>query len=279
MNNVSGLAVPGIIKVGDELIGYVNADTYENFLTGCHRGYLNSSSQVHASGERAMALSFLPIVALTADIFPNDYNITFTTSSTLLPEGYLLADNELIGYCWEQNYGVSMPYVRNQQGIYRGAFGTNPDYHNKDALLFAMPFRYFDRYKTGAFDTSMAYFQSATKMPNAKWQRIRWDNGSSILPGVRIKILARFNGKPAWDTQPTNKEGGIFEFTNLDSANAIGVEGDQIELLTFFEYLPGAFPIGSASGGNSNDWKHSPVLRGIWVEYEKPNLILTHEEK
>lgn len=270
MNNVSGLLIPSVIKIGDEIIGYVSIDASEQKLIDCQRGYLNSPVQIQTNGQRAFNLSFLPVAVLSTDISSEDHRITFTTSSTILPEGYLLADKEVIGYCWKESYVLSMPYDRNQKGIYRGSFGTNPGIQIKDTLLFALPFRYFDRYKNGAFDTSMAYFQAATKVTNAKWQRIRWDDSSSTLPDVRIKILARFNGKPTWDTAPTNKEGGIFEFTNPDAANTIGIESDQIELMSFFEYLQGAF--------NSNDWKHSPVLRGIWVEYEKPNLILTHEE-
>jgi hypothetical protein len=270
MNSVSGLSVPGIVKIGDELIGYVSTEQDTGRLVKCKRGYLNTPIQAHSPGERAIHLSFLPVAALSEDILPDAYQIAFTTSFSLSSEGYFLADDEVIGYPWRDNYGVKMPYNRNASGLYRGSFGTTPNFHAKDTILFAIPFRYFDRYKNGAFDTSMSYFKAATKITNARWKKIYWDDEKSSLPASRIKILARFNGGPAWDTIPANNEGGIFEFTDPKGPNILGLIADQIEILSFFEYLPGAY--------YSNDWKHAPILSGISVEYECPNIIYTHQE-
>jgi type II secretory pathway pseudopilin PulG len=271
MNNVGGLGTPGLIKIGDEIIGYISIDTSNRQLINCKRGFLDSPIQTHDNSQRAMHMAFIPIGVLDADITSQEYHITFTTQSTFMPEGYILADNEVIGYSWLCGGDPCMPYDKNTSGIYRGSFGTIPTSHSQNTLVVGIPFRYYDRYQAGAFDVTMAYFQSATKMLDAKWKNLKWDDDNSNRPNVRIKMLSRFNGLPSWDTDPTNEENGIFEFTVPDDANELNLKSNQIEILTFVEYLTGAFL--------NDDWKHSPVLRGLWVEYEKPNQIITNQEK
>ncbi|MBI4833701.1 MAG: hypothetical protein HY811_02620 [Planctomycetes bacterium] len=271
MNNVSGLGEPGLIKIGDEIIGYVSISASGRQLINCKRGFLESPIQTHDNSQRAMHMAFIPIGVLDTDISAEDSYITFTTQSTFMTEGYILADNEVIGYSGLSGNDPYMPYDKNYRGIYRGSFGTMPLPHSQNTLAVGIPFRYFDRYQVGAFDTTMAYFKSATRMIDAKWKNLKWDDDGSGRPNVRIKMLVRFNSLPAWDTDPTNEEGGIFEFTAPDGANEFDFKSDQIEVLTFVEYLSGAFL--------SDDWKYSPALRGLWVEYEKPNLIRTNQEK
>lgn len=266
----------GLIKIGDEYIGFASTST--STLTACVRGYLNTPIQTHDYGQRIFNLSrFLPVTALSQGIFPENFTIPIKSSNGFANSGYvLIGDNfnsgEVAGYLQSGGGFLRMP--EHSGGIFRGMFGTSPQNHQANTLCYAIPFRYWHLERgtprINAFDSQMAYFQAAHLARGATWKRISWEEthlpdppGNDNL--IRLRFLVRFDNQPAWNTTPTNLPNGIFEFTNSNEPNDLNVKADQIEVMVFFQYLPGAF-LGNA-------WKRSPLLENIYVEYKKPPVV------
>ncbi|MCK5578444.1 MAG: hypothetical protein KAI63_02855, partial [Planctomycetes bacterium] len=269
-NGVAGLTgTGGVVKVGDEFIGYAGRDTDQSEITDCVRGYLDSPVSVNDSNQRAFHLSFLPVTSLREAVSANANNIPLKTSPGR-QGGYILVDDEVIGFTRGQGGNIIMPYDKKGVGIFRGSFGTGRISHQQNALAFAIPFRYWDLYKARAFDNEMAYFKASRAVTNALWGWIKWKR-KVTRPGVRLKILARVDGVPDWSSPPMNRPGGIFQFTASQGVNFLNVKGDRIEILVFFEYLSGAF--------SGHAWKESPVLQTLRVGYRKPNQINVHQEE
>lgn len=270
--NAPSLNSSGLIKIGDEYIGY--GSITGTTLLNCVRGYLNSPIQTIEAGQRAINLTaFMPVTSLTQNITDYSYNIPVNSSAGFDNSGYVLIGNnfesgEVAGY----TRLIQMP--AHSDGIFRGMFGTPKQNHPANTLCYGIPFRYWDLQKPNAFDSAMAYFQAAHLLRGATWKRISWEE--THLPGndglTRLRILVRFDNQPAWNTAPKNQPGGIFEFTAPDGLNELNVKSDQIEIMVFFQYLPGALL--------SNAWKRSPLLENIFVEYAKPPaIILSRQEK
>ena len=265
----------GLIKIGDEYVGFASVNG--TLISNCVRYYLNTPIQTHDFGQRIFDLSrFLPVTALGQGVSINDSGIPISSSSGFaINGGYALLGNdfnngEVVGY--NQIAGnLRMPSHSN--GIFRGMFGTTKQAHPINTLCYGIPFRYWDLEKPNAFDSQMAYFQAAHLARGATWKRIFWEE--THLPNndnqVRLRFLVRFNNQPAWNTIPTNQPGGIFEFTDPNGFNDIDIKADQIEIMVFFQYLPGAFL--------SNAWKRSPLLENIYVEYQKPVITISRQEK
>ena len=202
-------------------------------------------------------------------------DIPIKVNSGFANSGYVLIGNdinsgEVVGYN-QLSGNLRMPAHSN--GIFRGMFGTTKQPHPINTLCYGIPFRYCDLEKPNAFDNQMAYFQAAHLVRGATWKRISWEE--THLPNndnqVRLRFLVRFNNQPSWDTAPTNQPGGIFEFTDPTGLNDLNVKADQIEVMVFFQYLPGAF--------SSNAWKRSPLLENIYVEYQNPSITISRQEK
>ncbi|MBI5780019.1 MAG: hypothetical protein HZA49_11285 [Planctomycetes bacterium] len=265
----------GLIKIGDEYIGFASTST--STLTACVRGYLNTPIQTHDYGQRIFNLSrFLPVTALSQGIFPENFRIPIKSSGGFASNGYvLIGDNfntgEVAGYLQTSGGFLRMPEHSN--GIFRGMFGTSPQNHQTNTLCYAIPFRYWHLEKANAFDSQMAYFQAAHLARGATWKRITWDE--EHIPSndnlIRLRFLVRFDNQPAWNTTPNNQPGGIFEFTNPTDPNELNVKADQVEVMVFFQYLPGAL--------TGNAWKRSPLLKDIHVTYAKPIITLSKQER
>ncbi|MBI3096705.1 MAG: hypothetical protein HYY93_00435 [Planctomycetes bacterium] len=288
MNGVRGIpATGGAIKVGDEIIGYGQAGGV--MLSNCARGYLGSVAEVHDRGERAFSLSFLPITALGGSMTKEGRRVPLgsqTSQSLALgglgavaqsargtpgfpASGYVRVDDEIVGYTWNRGSRLEMPENEKGQGIFRGAFGTPASSHSADGPIFAIPYRYFDRYRAESFDSQMQYFQAGTCIANATWRRVTWE--AQIPVGVRLHVLARVDGKPEWTVPPTNKPGGLYEFTQPAGKNPMELRGDQLEIRMYIEYLPGAY--------DTDAWKSTPVIDTLAVEYTRPITTLVHEEE
>ncbi len=272
----------GIIKIGDEYVGF--ATVSGTSLSDCFRGYLNTPVQTHDYGQRIFDLSrFLPVTALSQNINIDNFWIPIKSSAGFTNSGYaLIGDNfntgEVVGYLQASGGFLRMPEHSN--GIFRGMFGTSPQNHQINTLCYAIPFRYWHLERgtprVNAFDSQMAYFQAAHSVRGATWQRISWEETHLPTPPgddglVQLRFLVRFDNQPAWNTPPTNPPSGIFEFTDPNDLNELNIKADQIEVMVFFQYLPGAFL--------NNAWKRSPLLKNIYVTYAKPIITLSRQEK
>ncbi|MEW6025978.1 MAG: hypothetical protein AB1599_01600 [Planctomycetota bacterium] len=264
LNNIP--AGSGLVKIGDEYVGF--ATVSGTSLSDCSRGYLNTPVQTHDSGQRIFDLTrFLPITALSQGITANGYAIPLNSSSGFANSGYVLLGNdfnngEVAGYLQVSGSQLLMPAHSN--GIFRAMFGTTVQAHPANTLCYGIPFRYWHLEKLNAFDSQMAYFQAAHSARGATWQRLYWDETDTDNQ-VRLRFLVRFDNQPAWNTIPDNQPGGIFEFTDPNGPNDLNVKADQIEVMVFFQYLPGAL--------SGDGWKRSPLLENIYVDYKKPSVV------
>lgn len=271
VTNISSMSPQqGAIKLGDEVIGYVgSAGGGPVTLSNTKRGYLKSPVQGHGTGERFLNLSFMPLTSTAGAIGEKEASILVTAVQGFAPVGFLLIDDEVIGYN-DQSNGFNMPTDREGKGIFRGRFGTTVAAHDVGSLVYGIPFRYFDLSRQEAFDNQMAYFQAALHASGAKFGRLRWDEERRRDKAI-VRVLARVDGKPGWDERPTNRPGGLYEFTQADGRNAIDASGSELQIQVRYEYQAGAF--------GDDTWKYSPRVNGIWVEYEQPEVVRSHEEE
>lgn len=265
----------GVIKVGEEFIGY--AEMNQGMLTRTVRGYLNSPVQVHDRGDLLFNFSFLPVSSLNGSL--DDKGAAVQMRENLKVggrDGYVLIDNEVLFYTSRSGNTVRMPSrLRNSDGLYRGMFGTAPSPHNDYALVYAIPYRYYDTYKAQEFDPTMAYFQVATSVPNAHWNNVRWLDQRVDPNLTAVHALARVDRrKHFWD--PPDGQ-WLVEFTDGGSGNRMNVHGTKkedasLEIRFYFEYKSGSFY-------PNNAWKTTPKILDIQAQYERPWRILHHEEK
>ena len=101
---------------------------------------------------------------------------------------------------------------------------------------------------------------------------------------VDIVVAARFDGAPDWSAKPTNSPGGLYLFEYPDYSVRGGkpvfdldVVADELEIRVYFRYKTGSFQQVSPDYYR-DDWKETPILESLTVEYDKAGRILRHEE-
>ena len=100
--------------------------------------------QTHDQNQRAINMtSFLPVSALTRDIFMDSSQITLTSTSGFGNNGYVLIGNdidnaEVVGYISRRGNTIAMP--EHKGGIFRGMFGTDKLVHKANELCYAIPY-------------------------------------------------------------------------------------------------------------------------------------------
>lgn len=277
MNGAGGLpGGGGAVLLGDEIVGY--AEIGGNTLNSCRRGYLESPAQIHDAGDRAFNLSsFLPVAALGRDIDAEAESISLSqTLSGNISEGYVLIDEEVVGFFWQNGNALRMSKRFSGGGLLRGCFGTTPAEHSKNALAYAIPFRFWDSYKPGEFDHRMAYFQASTNIPEARWDSCRWTaEVPAADPNLRTHVLMRLDGVNEFTDPPNGRT--LFDFTDgtaKNGMNRIGFQGEpgQLDLRILFEYRPGSFH-------PNVSWMRAVRIHDISVFYERPVRVLYHEER
>ncbi|MCE9582932.1 MAG: hypothetical protein K8T20_10590 [Planctomycetes bacterium] len=272
MATVGGMdAEGGAILVGDEVIGYAGTDPATNTLINCTRGYLGSTAKVHEQGDRVFNLAFLAIASLTAPMGATDKSIPIVPNG-FMPDGFVLVGTELIGYTRPSGAGLVFPDGCD----FRGAFGTVAASHNQNDLVYAMPFRYYDRFTANSDDSQLSWFGAAHRATGAKWGKITWEE---VLPNksLDLQVRVRFNSEPRWANVPTNrpyvvgKGGGIWLFDAPTGGSLGNARGDEIDVRVDFVWLDNAY--------TSGEWKDCAQFRGLAVDYEQEPVIHYHEEK
>lgn len=281
----------GLVKVGDEYIGYANWNNAPaGTITGAKRGYLNSTGEIHDQGDQIFYLQWVPVAALTGTLSAQDKVLDLQEQLSGDPgryrKGYVLVDNEMILFEW--NGGgktLSMPARwDNTSGLYRGMFGTQPQNHNTNALVYGMPYRTFDTYKQREFDNTMVYFQFSTKMDLAHWNWFKWTQEQ--LPAddkIVIHAIARVDGKGEfWDPPGMNDNvlviDSITPGTNVQ-VKRTGYQHDagQFDVRFYVEYKSGSFD--AANPRSAETWKRYPKIRDVTVDYDRPSQTLHHEDR
>ncbi|OUU26126.1 MAG: hypothetical protein CBC13_00865 [Planctomycetia bacterium TMED53] len=165
------------------------------------------------------------------------------------------------------------------RGIFRGRFGTPIGNFQRDVPVVELLARHHDHYQPRVESKDLQYLERSWTMPGTVWDRISWgvEESRSRRTAGAVRVLARFDGEPFWDTDPTNQPGGLYLFDDPDDLNQLDLLSDQLELRIYFRHREGAY--GPLPGGGWNDeWKHLPVLKQLSIEHRKEWRILQHEE-
>ncbi|MBN1417970.1 MAG: hypothetical protein JXP34_04295 [Planctomycetes bacterium] len=264
------------------------------------RGLLASERIPHELGERfCLPLETVPAALLLGPV--TERSVAVSSRQGFPSNGYVLVDDgrietpdEIIAYVGlgpellatgaaQANARTALHRAvedRRERGIFRGSFGTEPlEGFGEDIPVIALPFRNYDRYEPRAESYQIQLFESAYTSRGAYWKRLTWelDPDEKRWPRHEVRIVVRLDGEPAWDAEATNKPGGLYIFTDPEGDNRIDRVADTIEIRVYFRYLPGAY---GRLGPEvyADDWKMSPRIRDIVVEYENPTRILEHDE-
>lgn len=253
-------------------------------LGDCVRGVLGTSGfrQEHAAGARVTFLEAIPLTRITDALLMGADRFSVKDGSGFPAEGYAVITTpnqraepgrgEIVG--WTRKGGNN-----GFQGTeeLRGRYGTREISHRQDDLVLNLPFRYWDRFVLDCEDeTVMAFFQASHAAREAYWYSIDWTergyHGDAPTDRVRLRVVCRFDGEPSWDERPTNRSGGLWEFTgggehSFSAAGGGGVIADSIEVRVYWEYLSGAW------GQEVNDWKRNVRLDNLTVSFGNPLVV------
>jgi hypothetical protein len=279
----------GLLKIGDEYIGYQAAAA--QMVTGLKRGWLGSTAEVHDLGESIFSLYYLPVSTLLNDVTTTDANLALAQAMAGHPnrytKGYVLVDNEMIGFEWNGGNGLNlgMPFrMDGTTGLYRGMFGTTATSHTATtSLVYGMPWRYHDTYKPQEFDNTMCYYQWSTKMDLANWRTLTWTQEMTPAdPNVVVHCLVRVDGKGEFFDRPAMSDNVLLmEFLSPggNKINRVGHLNDagQLDVRFYVEYKPGSFD--ATQPWNTMSWKRTPKIKQIQIEYDRPLQTLYHEDR
>jgi hypothetical protein len=234
-------------------------------LSGVRRAVLGSRSAAHTPWSPAVFLEALPVTDLTSGTADTHNSVSLRSTTGFESEGYALVGSELIGYSKKARGGLSGAY-------FRGSFGTDAQRHRAGTLVLPMPFRYWDRYLPESDRSELAYFQGSFTAAGTRWGRIGMVLARTAH--VRVRLQVRFDGAPGWNTVPTNRKDGLYEFEGpgpheLVTAGGRAMRADQIEYRVFFDYLSGAH--------RGNGWKQTPRLDSLFIEYVNPLRMMRRE--
>ncbi len=277
----------GVVLAGEEVIGFAGFAGNQS-LHPAKRGWLNSTAQVHNTGDLMFNLSFLPVSALSNALTPEHQLIATKQRLKGLgnySRGYALIDQEVVGFESVGPGGRELDTLCTWDGagLFRGMFGTQKVAHAQNALVYGIPFRYWDGYKAGQFDNRMAYFGTAHTVRGARWQKFDFD--TQVIPAdplVQVHAFVRGDGLGDPWTPALGGKSAVWHFTKnfgnpmLDEQGApfIGYRGEagQIESRIFVEYRPGAY-------WPNHAWKKTMRLKEIKIDYDRDNRVLFHEER
>lgn len=209
--------------------------------------------------------------------------------------GYVITDQgrstgayEVLGYLRTERNAEGSFLVRAQDdftraGLFRGRFGT----HTEQALaagttLVEFPVRYHDRYQPDAETADLQYYQRAFRVSGAFWDSIQWEEVEvrNRSLNTQVRVVARFDGSPEWNSRPTNEPGGLYLFTDGEADNLVGIESETVEFRVYFHHPQGSYGRNASEvgGGWSDSWKHAPVLNRLRLNYRKSWRVLHREE-
>ncbi|MHC5019407.1 MAG: hypothetical protein ACYTGX_04715 [Planctomycetota bacterium] len=275
----------GLVKIGDEVIGYRTTrveDGTVRWIEGAERGMLGTEAGPIPLGSTATFLYYIDVTTTTEGGDSAKSQIGATNVQGFASDGYIRIGDEILGYSRvDRQAGFIMPErAEDSQGLFRGAFGTEARSYDSGELIIGQPYRYYDRYAERADAPEMAHGAMLFAAKDAFWTRVTWDGELPDPAYHQIRVLVRVDGVPAWDAEPTNEPGGLYQFTDAMAQNVLNVQGDTVEVRVFFEYRPGAHErVGSGPDQYTRPgWKQSPILHQLRVEYREPVVIRHREE-
>ena len=244
-------------------------------LTNVKRGVLNTKASEHPVGAQIMVLDAMAVSHLSGSYGAMADSFSVADAHGFPKEGYALINDEVVS--WKKMNGTSFTGTQ----YFRGRFGTSASDHEKDDIVRCLPFRYWDRNASGYDGDGLAFIQSGYRAASGKWFGYELNlMGTEELPqvpnGVSPHVLVRFDGKPGWDADVTNREGGLFEFTGkrvMRFSGTQGIKADQMEVRVMWKYMPSAF-----NKGNGMDWKRTFSIEKMRARYESPLIMRRLDE-
>ncbi|MFO0984939.1 MAG: hypothetical protein U1E76_24955 [Planctomycetota bacterium] len=291
----------GFLWVDDELIGYAakkydaEGATGELELAPSGRALFGTERGYHAPGAEVIYLPFCLVSRLERGITRTQAAIPLQDADgdgigdkptdrplDVFPrEGTVLIDQELLHY--DRRDGDSLVMAQKKEdlgldtpGLWRGRFGTPAQPHDEKSLVYFFPFRYWDRFVAGEDHPQCAALTLTIPARQALFRKLSW---GEELPGGQVDLVcqARVAGRGQW-TDPPGTNADLFEFKNPEQQNELNViarQGDYLELRFTVRYPELAFdPIDFRHG----DWKTTPVLKWVLVDYLQPRTIELYEE-
>ncbi|HKS16700.1 MAG TPA: hypothetical protein VJU16_05260, partial [Planctomycetota bacterium] len=236
----------GLVLVGEELVGFA-VYWYPDKLAHCTRGWLGSKKEVHDRGDAVFPLDFLPVAALDRESLSHAAR-TIPISQVLAgrgyTRGYVFVNDEVIGFEEPGLRGTELDCLArfDGTGLFRGMFGTATSVHPKHAMVFGIPFRYWDGYKPRQFDNRMPYFQAAHTTRNARWRAVRFvaevdSRDRNLVPNVYLRI----DGLGDFPIPAVDDHSAVGHFTAtrpnpLQDYVSSRLENGQVEARFFLEY-------------------------------------------
>ncbi|MEC9353444.1 MAG: hypothetical protein VYD81_09015 [Planctomycetota bacterium] len=262
------------------------------------RTLLATEPMAHGVGDACSLVPYLTMSPITGAI--NNTGIPVKRAQLFAPNGgYVMIDPgrygqpmEIISHMGIQgDSGAQLRMPRDQRGeiCMRARFGTQPRAIGKDMFAYQMPFRYFDRYEDGIESESMAFLQKSFRVPGAYWRSIEWKEreGKNIKRDrlCDIIVVARLDREADWDAEADargSKGLYLFEETRRRKSKQAAVfdidrAGDELELRVYFRYKSGSY-MRVRDDIYRDDWKETPVLESLVIEYEKDGAVVRHEE-
>ena len=171
---------------------------------------------------------------------------------------------------------TELPATLTGCSAFRGRFGTGEEDHDAGELVRCLPFRYWDRDVRTYDGAGQAYMEAGYSARGGKWNGIELKlTGTEEQPlpaAIRPHILVRYNHKPEWETEPSNQDGGIYEFLNAGEWTPLGdIHADEIEVRVYWNFRRGAFQPGL-------DWKRTFSIEKLRVRYDTPLIIRRLDE-
>jgi hypothetical protein len=256
------------------------------------RSLLGTEAATHGMGDPVALMPYLDYTQVTGPL--TGTGIAVKEAKGFAVNGYLLLDQglpglvpfEIVSYLGIAGGLFRRPQDEGGKGILRSCFGTPERPIHPGMFAYGMPFRHYDRYQAATESESLAYLQKSFHVSGAHWQSLQWRERRPRSGKERlcdIVVAARLDGAPDWSEKPTNEKGGLFVFEKNERGSerpggfAIDAAGDELEVRIYFRYKNGSFQRVSRDILR-DDWKETPILEWLAVEYEKAGRILRHEE-
>ncbi|HYF51126.1 MAG TPA: hypothetical protein VEJ63_17055, partial [Planctomycetota bacterium] len=247
-------------------------------LSNVKRGVLGTQAADHSVGAYAMLLDGMAVSALSGQLSSRADSFSVLNGAGFPEEGYAWVGDGAYGgevVSWQNGGGTTFSGCKN----FHGRFGTGTADHVPGTIVRCLPFRYWDREARNYDGTGLAYIQTGYAAPDAIWDSIELSTkGTENLPepaGVQPRLLVRFDGTPNWDVDPSNQEGGLYEFRGKRGVIPIaggggsgrGVRADQIDIRLYWEFRPGCFM------PRSSDWKRTFAVEKLRATYSSPLIM------
>jgi hypothetical protein len=292
----------GILRIGDELIGYSDYDASNQAFTGCERGALGSEAREHDYGASVSFVQGIGVSRLEEGISETSARIPLADSRGFpIWGGFVRIGEEILGFTRiDPNSVLEMPegrrlksdgkfdpYADSNQGagLFRARYGTAAQAHEQGALVYHLDHRYPDFARDSADHPQLAFYEVSRNVKGALWKRVSWDQRLRTLNGIRV--LVRFEGGPAWDSDKvirldtdtlpeTDRRAYLYEIKDPRKLNLLDVQSDRIDCRVFFTYEKGAWNTDVTP--SSDAWKETPWLKAFRIEYAAPSGVLTTED-